>query len=218
MLPIQRKKQLREETENLAYKMRNTHAGYNRTISASNVVPCTEEVKVKKSWVTEQEEDREQSKEENEEGKEHEFEEKNGEERKKHNLRCMVRDKKRLFGKYGSLEDVLPPKKESNKNRRNYEGNNKEDVTPNQKVQTHAKETMREKEDWMDLKDTSQEIEEWEQDETEKNEERKKKERKKERKKEKKKERKKERKKGRTKGRKKGRKEERKKGRKEEGN
>jgi len=119
-----------KETENLTYKVRNIRARYDRTVSASNVVPFAEEDKDNKSWFTVKEEDKEQSKEENEEGEEHEFEKKNEEKWKKHNLRHTVRDEKRLFGKYGSLEDVLPPQKENYDDRESYEDDIEEDITP----------------------------------------------------------------------------------------
>ena len=48
-LPIQRKKRLREETENLTHKMRNIRMRYERTISTSNVVPSAEEIEETKS-------------------------------------------------------------------------------------------------------------------------------------------------------------------------
>jgi len=74
-----------------------------------------------------------QRKNEHERSKEEEDERKTKE--KQWNItRLPAREEKRLYGKHGSLEDVLLTKK----------------------VQTDAKETMKEIEDWMDLEDISQ--------------------------------------------------------------
>ena len=90
-------------------------------------------------------EEEQQRKNEDEKSKKEEHERKTKE--KQRNIkRLPVREEKHLYGKHGSLEDVLLTKK----------------------VQTDAKETMNENQEWIVLDDTNEETEEWEQDETEK--------------------------------------------------
>ena len=65
----------------------------------------------------------------------------------------------------------MSSRKEYNKDGRNDEENNEEEVTSTNKVQTDGRETIKETEDWIDLENISQEIEEWKEDEIKKSEE-----------------------------------------------